>query len=98
MTIAPGMIVSANSVRYSPGWKYKKRRREERAGDGPGVIHRAMEPEHPAARMHRGEIGEHRVARRSLIPLPSRSATRIASTCGHVVATPISGRIADARP
>ena len=43
----------------------QKHRRDQRARDRAGVIHRAMEAEHAAALCGGREVGEHRVARRA---------------------------------
>ena len=43
----------------------QERGREERPGDGAGVIHRAVEAEDAPPRVRRGEVREHRVARRA---------------------------------
>ncbi len=47
----------------------QERRREQRARDRPGVIHRPMKTEHASARIGGRKAGEHGVARRAADPL-----------------------------
>ncbi len=97
--IAPGMIVSANSVRYASGIDQQKQRREQpgrrrRRGDPCPVkaVHlparASASPTSPASR---------RAARRGR-PFPRDRATRTANTCVQPVASAMSGRTADDTP
>ena len=75
--------------------KIQIRGREQRTGDGAGVIHRAVEAVDPAALVGWREAREHRVGGDVRIPLPRRSTKRRPSTCTQVVTNAMSGRMND---
>ena len=64
MTTMPGMMLSAKSDQY-PGVNEEKQRGNQRAHDGAGVIHRAVETVDAAAQVWRREVAEHGVAWRA---------------------------------
>ena len=68
--IAPGISVSANTRRYSPGAKNRIAVAIERAENGAGVIHGAMETEDAPAGRRGRKAREHRVPRCAANALP----------------------------
>jgi hypothetical protein len=92
---APGIAVSRNSVRYSPG----KTNRNIVAISGPTMApvwsmarwKPKMRPREDAL-ANRASIASRGAPR---MPLPVRSSARISSTCCHAVVSAMSGRAAD---